>query len=191
MKSEAAMQPWETLSRKIVLNAGKYLTVESHQIQLPDGRHIDEWPWVITPDYINVAAVTASGHFLCFRQGKYAVEGSSLAVVGGYLEPGEDPLAAAQRELLEETGHIAAKWFSLGRYAVDGNRGCGHAHLFLAHDAQAVQAIDADDLEEQELLLLSRAEVEQALRAGDFKVLPWATVMALALAHLSQLESPS
>lgn len=41
--------------------------------------------------------------------------------------------------------------------------------------------IDADDLEEQELLRLTRAEVEAAVARGAFKVLPWQTVMALAL----------
>ncbi|MBI1834896.1 MAG: TonB-dependent receptor, partial [Burkholderiales bacterium] len=43
-------------------------------------------------DYINVAAVTMTNEFLCFRQTKYAVQGTSLAPVGGYLDPGEDPL---------------------------------------------------------------------------------------------------
>ena len=47
-----------------------------------------------------------------------------------------------------------------------------------------VTAPDADDLEEQELLLLSRAEVEAALKAGEFKVMSWATAMALALLRI-------
>jgi ADP-ribose pyrophosphatase len=180
------LQSWQTLARTPVLHNGKYLTVEMHRVALPDGRIIAEWPWLITPDYVNVAAVTPAGDFLCFRQTKYAVAGTSLAVVGGYLEPGEEPLAAAQRELLEETGYTAPDWVALGRYAVDGNRGCGQAHLFLARNAQWLQPIDADDLEEQELLILSRAQVEEALRAGQFKVLPWATVMALALLETSR-----
>ena len=44
--------------------------------------------------------------------------------------------------------------------------------------------IDADDLEEQELLLLTRAEVETALDAGEIKLLPWATIVALALRQI-------
>lgn len=177
------MQPWKTLDRTVVYrpHEGKYLTVEAHQVELPSGQIIEDWPWLVTPDYVNIVAITADGRFLCFRQTKYAVEGTSLAVVGGYLEPDEDPLVAAQRELLEETGYSASDWVPLGRYAVDGNRGCGHAHLFLARHARWVQPIQADDLEEQELLLLSRAEVEEALRAGQFKVLAWATAVALAL----------
>ncbi len=182
------METWKTLARTTVLQSrdGKYLTVENHRIGLPNGQIIEEWAWLITPDYINVVVVTAAGEFLCFRQTKYAVQGTSLAVVGGYLEPGEDPLAAAQRELLEETGFAAPTWIPLGAYAVDGNRGCGQAYLFLALDAQWVQPINADDLEEQALLLLSRAEVEAALARGEFKVLAWSAAMALGLLRLNE-----
>ncbi len=175
------MQSWKTLARRTLLHHSKFLVVEEHTVELPDGRIIDDWPWVITPDYINVTAVTEAGLFLCFRQTKYCVEGISLAPVGGYLEPGEDPLEAAKRELLEETGYEAAEWLALGRYPVDGNRGAGVAYPFLAMGARRVAEIDADDLEEQELLLLSRAEMEAALDDGEFKSLPWAAAVALAL----------
>ena len=119
------MQPWKTLSRRVVLDQGKFLIVENHAVELPDGRVIPEWPWVITPDYVNIVPVTDEGEFLCFRQTKYGVDGLSLAPIGGYIEPGENPLAAARRELLEETGYETSDWTGLGRYRVDGNRGVG------------------------------------------------------------------
>lgn len=178
------MQPWKTRSREKVLDYGRFLVVEKHTIELPGGRTLSDWPWLITPDYVNVAAVTTAGEFLCFRQTKYAVDGISLAPVGGYLDPGEEPLTAAQRELLEETGYESPHWLNLGRYAVDGNRGAGTAHLFLARQARPVAEVKADDLEEQQLLRLSRAEVEAALASGEFKVLAWAAVMALALQRI-------
>ncbi|MBN1135064.1 MAG: NUDIX hydrolase [Anaerolineae bacterium] len=177
------MKPWKTLSRSVLLSHSPYLVVERHAVQLPDGRVIDDWAWVITPDYACVVAVTPEERYLCFRQVKYAVQGTTLAPVGGYLEPGEDPLAAARRELLEETGYAAREWIDLGHYAVDGNRGAGTAYLYLALGTQRVAEPDADDLEEQELLLLSRAEVEAALDAGAFKLAPWTAVVALALRH--------
>ncbi len=178
------MKLWKTLSRETILNHSKYLVVENHVIQLPDGQVIPDWPWVITPDYINVVAVTAGGEFLCFRQVKYGVEGTSLAPVGGYLELGEEPLAAAQRELLEETGYRAPDWISLGAFRVGANRGFSTAYFFLALGARRVAEPDADDLEEQQLLLLDRSEIEAALEAGEFKVLPWTTIVALALRKL-------
>jgi ADP-ribose pyrophosphatase len=175
------MQPWKTLSRKTVLQQGQWLTVESHKIELPDGHVIDDWSWVITPDYVNVVAIMEDGRFIAFRQMKYGIEGMALAPVGGYMEPGETPLAAARRELLEESGCEADTWLDLGQYRVDGNRGAGTAHLFLAQGAKRVAEPDADDLEAQELVLLSRTEVETALAAGQFKVLAWTTAIALAL----------
>jgi ADP-ribose pyrophosphatase len=184
------MRPWKTLSRHTVLKRGKYLTVEDHTIELPDGRVIEHWPWVITPDYVNIVAITEDARFLCFRQSKYSIAGTSLAPVGGYIDPDEDPLRAAKRELLEETGHQAHKWTPLAFLPVDGNRGVGTAHFFLARDAYRVAEIDADDLEDQELVFLAQAEVEAALDAGEFKLLPWATAIALALRKLN-VESRS
>jgi ADP-ribose pyrophosphatase len=180
------LQPWTTLARRPVLQAGdgRFLTVEYHTVQLPDGRVIEDWPWLRTPDFVNMVVETAEGRFLCFRQTKYAAPGVTLALAGGYLEPGEDALAAAQRELLEETGYAAPDWSPLGEFAVDGNRGAGRAHLFLARNAVPVQPINADDLEEQELLLLTRQEMAAALAAGEFRVLPWTAAVALALLRL-------
>ncbi len=179
------MQQWKTLTSERVVDFGKWLTVERRTIELPDGRTIPDWPWLIMPDYVTVVAVTANDQFMCFRQVKYAIDGTSLAVVGGYLEPGEEPLSAAQRELREETGYAAREWLSLGRYAVDANRGAGTGYLFLARGARFVGGAIADDLEEQELLLLSRDEIATALADGEFKVMPWTTAVALALLKLN------
>jgi ADP-ribose pyrophosphatase len=179
------LAPWQLLSRRTVVDRGRFLAVESHTVRLPDGTVIQDWPWVITPDYVNVVAVTSGGEFLLFRQRKYAVDGVTLAPVGGYMEPGEDPLSAARRELREETGFESDEWTPLGSYAVDANRGVGRAHLFLASGARRTGDRAADDLEEQELLLMSRRDVEAALTTGEFKVLPWVAAVALALRYLS------
>lgn len=179
------MKEWKTLSKKPLLDIGWRLRVEQHVIELHDGRVIDNWAWVKTPPYANVIAVTEDGHFLAFRQTKYSV-GETLAPVGGHIDPGEEHLAAAKRELLEETGYAAPaeNWTFMGTYAVDANRGCGTASLYLATGAYFVREMESDDLEEQELLLMTREEVNRALAAGEFKVLPWATAFALALLRL-------
>ncbi|MBV7339403.1 NUDIX hydrolase [Chloroflexi bacterium TSY] len=187
------MRSWKTHSRKVVFqpNDGRWLTVEDHSIELPDGQLIEGWLWLRAPDYVIVAAFTETGQLLCFRQTKYAVDGVTLAPPGGYIETGEDPLLAAQRELLEETGYQAPEWNSLGSFVVDGNRGFCTAHLYLARGARWVQPIDADDLEEQELLLLDRKSVQSALDKGKFRAIAWTTAIALALLHVEDSYEPS
>ena len=178
------MDAWKTHSRKQVLSFGKWLAVEDRTVETPDGRVIEGWPWVITPDYVNVVPVTPEGRVMLFRQGKYGFPGESLAPVGGYMEPGEEPLAAAQRELREEMGCAAEHWEPLGRFQVDPNRGIAWGNLYLARGAVKVAELVVDDLEAQELITMSIGEVEAALRAGRFTVLAWAANVALALMAL-------
>ena len=178
------MKLWKTKTRQTVLDQRPWLMVENHTVELPDGRLISDWPWIITPDYVNVVAVTAKGQFICFRQVKYGVEGTTLGIVGGFVEQNEEPLRAAQRELLEETGYQSPEWTPLGSYRVDPNRGIAVGHLYLARQARYVTPRNADDLEEQELLLLTRPEMEAALEQGQFKILAWAAAIALAFLQL-------
>jgi ADP-ribose pyrophosphatase len=181
-----------TLERHPLLSVGdgRFLRVEQHVVAFGSGKQVADWGWVITPDFINVAPVLADGRLLCFRQEKYAAVGLTLGLPGGYLEEGEEPLAAAQRELLEETGYGGGRWKALGSFVVDGNRGVGHGHLFLAQDVEWRQAVNADDLEELEAVYLTPREVLDALQAGEFQVMPWATCAALALLEILY-SSPS
>jgi ADP-ribose pyrophosphatase len=50
------------------------------------------------------------------RQYRHAAKEYLLEVPAGKLEEGEDPLAGAKRELLEETGFRAARWRKMVRY---------------------------------------------------------------------------
>jgi len=178
------MRQWKTLKKETILDHDKFLKVEKHTIELPDGKIIHNWPWVVSPDYALVLPVTDRKTLLLFRQTKYAIEGTSLAPIGGYLEPGEDALAAAQRELREEMGCEALEWISLGSYPNNGNHGGGKGHLFLALHARKVGELIIDDLEEMELVELSREDVEQKLLQGEVKVLGWAAMIAMGLLYL-------
>ncbi len=180
------MNEWKTLSRSVRLRHGRFLVVEEHTVQLPDGWIIADWPWVDTPDYAVVIAFRADGRAPIFRQHKYAIEGVTLAPPGGYIEPGEPPEAAARRELLEETGGEAERWTSLGKYRVDSNRGAGHAHLFLAEGWRQTCDPCADDLEEQELLWMDRIELREALHRGAFKSLAWVALVSLGLDRIAE-----
>lgn len=175
------MKEWKTLSKELVFEDEKFLKVENHKVELHDGRIIDNWSWVITPDFVNVVAITDDGKYLCFRQTKYAVNGISIAPVGGYIEPNEKPIDAAKRELLEETGYAANEWIELGNFVVDANRGCGNGFLFLSKSIYKISEPKKDDLEEQKMVFLTRKEIESALAKNEIKVFSWAFAFTRSL----------
>ncbi len=178
------MKPWKTLSRELVLDFSRFLAVESHTVELPDGRVIENWPWVVIPEFVDVLPVLEDGRLLCMRQFKYGVGEVSLSTMGGMIDAGETPEQAARREMLEEMGCEAREMVFLGKYAADANRRCGTAYLFLALDARQVAEPDSGDLEEQEIVPLTREEARRAMLGGEFKMLSWTATVGLGLAWL-------
>lgn len=97
-------------SRKVF--AGPIFTVVSQQVQEPDGVHVRR-DVVQHPGSIVILAVDDSGkepRVLLERQYRHAAGVRLWELPAGSLEPGEDKLAAAKRELMEETGYTARKW---------------------------------------------------------------------------------
>ena len=178
------LHPWKTLSRHVILDHSDFLKVEDHTIELPDGRVIEDWPWIVIPDFTIVIVETTENRYLFFRQRKYAVDGITLAPVGGHIEKDEDPIDGAKRELMEETGYEASEWIHLGSFRMGANRGICTGHLYLARAACPKTSPKNDDLEEQELLFLTRQEMKSAYRKGEFKAMPWMTAVGLALEYL-------
>jgi len=66
---------------------------------------INDWLFLEEMDAINVAVVTLEGKlFPVFEQMKYAIPGTTLSPVGGFIDPGEAPWESAKREVMEELG---------------------------------------------------------------------------------------
>ncbi len=180
------MKPWKTISRELILDFSRYLAVESHTVEMPDGRIIENWPWVIIPEFVDVLPVLEDGRILCMRQFKYGVGEVSLSTMGGMIDAGETPEQAARREMFEEMGCEAGEMIFLGKYAVDANRRCGTAHLFLALDARQVAEPNSGDLEEQEIISLTRDELRTAMLNGELRMLSWAATVGMGLAWLDK-----
>jgi ADP-ribose pyrophosphatase len=187
------LENWKTVSRTSICKYGRFLSIEQHAVEISKDKIIPDWMWVETPHFINVLARTNTGKWLIFRQTKYAVGvllgGITLATVGGYLEQNEDPLTAAKRELLEETGYESNHWVHLQTAVADANRGSGIGHLFLALDAvKSAQFAESDDLEECELLEFTTEELENALFNQQFKVFSWASTVSMSLLYCMKME---
>ncbi|BAI76780.1 NUDIX hydrolase (plasmid) [Azospirillum sp. B510] len=163
--------PWTVLDSRELLDAVPFLKVRVETVELPDGRRIDDYYQLDQPSFACIFAETADGRIVTYRQYRHGPRRVGLVFPGGHLSPGEDPLAAARRELLEETGMEAERWTDLGAYIVNANQGGAWSHMFHATGCRRVADPIADDLEETEILFLTRTELLDAIGRGEMHLL--------------------
>lgn len=174
-------QPWRTLERREVLSVPGRLTVAVETVELPNGKIIDDYWQVTARSYVVVFAETEDRRIVCLRQYRHGPRRVNLELVAGQIEDSEAPLQAAQRELLEEAGYTSARWDSLGAYVASASQGSGTAHYFRAHAAVKIQAPSSGDLEDGEIVLLTREALVAELRQGAFATADNVTGVALGL----------
>lgn len=166
-----ALRPWTVVGSRELLSAEPYLTVRVETVELPDGRRIDDYYQFDMPSFTCIFAETPDGRIITYRQYRHGPRRINLVFPGGHLSPGETPLQAARRELLEETGCEAAEWSDLGGYVVNGNQGGPVSHMFHARGCRPVSAPASDDLEDTQILLLTPGELVSAIGRGEVALL--------------------
>lgn len=98
----------EKLSQEELLQ-GRFLHVVRDTVRLPDGGTATR-EFVLHPGAVAVVPMLDDGRLVLERQYRHAVGGVMIEFPAGKLDPGEERLACAQRELLEETGYVAKEW---------------------------------------------------------------------------------
>lgn len=181
------LEPWKILKNQELLVAEPWIKLSAQQVLLPDGRVVDNYYQIRLPEFAMIFARTLDGRVIMERQYKHGVGRVSLMLPAGILNEGEDPLSAAKRELLEETGYVSNDWQRLGCFVPNLNYGCGKAHLFMVRNAEPVATPDSGDLEEMEILLMTPEDVVDAVLSGEVVSLSTAATIALAT---NQVLSP-
>jgi ADP-ribose pyrophosphatase len=92
---------------------GHFLHAMRDTVQLPDGKQASR-EYVVHPGAVMVVAELPDGRLVLERQFRYPVQAVMVEFPAGKLDPGEDSLACARRELLEETGYTARQWARAG-----------------------------------------------------------------------------
>ncbi|MCU0765034.1 MAG: NUDIX hydrolase [Burkholderiaceae bacterium] len=104
----------ETLETRLAYS-GQFLRVYEDRVRCPDG-HLAPREYLRHPGAVMVAPLRDDGRLVLERQYRYPLRRTFVEFPAGKIDPGEDILACAQRELREETGYTAREWTYLGGF---------------------------------------------------------------------------
>jgi ADP-ribose pyrophosphatase len=173
---------WKVLATRDLLNVPNRLRVTCESLELPDGRRVSDYLQIAVPSFSIVVAETFDQKLLFLQQYRHGIREITLELVGGELEVNEEPLEAARRELLEESGFVSQQWSFLGKISMSSTHGWCSGFVFHAAKALFQQKPSSTDLEDPTLLLLTRPELKASMKMGRVSVA--STLAALALADI-------
>ncbi|MPZ32981.1 MAG: NUDIX domain-containing protein [Rhodospirillales bacterium] len=140
-------RPWKVLQSTYAV-ADQWLRLRSDVVLSPDGRTLPPCPVIEHPDWVDVIALTADLNIVLVDQYRHSVGSVRTEFPAGTVDDGEEPLAAIQRELLEETGYASDEWHLLGTAPVYPALQTNRISSFLALNARPIggQALDEGEV---------------------------------------------
>lgn len=154
---------------RTLIHKGRVFELARESLTLSNGVQT-EMDIINHPGAAAIIAVTADRQVLMLQQYRHAVAKTLWEIPAGTLENGEDSLACAQRELVEETGYSAGRWASMGVTTPVPGYSNERIHLFLAQDLdEAEQDLDADEIIkvekvtfDQVISMITRGDIEDS-----------------------------
>jgi 8-oxo-dGTP pyrophosphatase MutT (NUDIX family) len=160
---------WKMRSSSYVYS-DKWFRARADSCEFPDGRIIEPYYVVEVPDWTNVIVVTEEERVILVRQYRYPVDQVTLELPGGVIEKGEEPMAAAKREMQEETGYTSDNLELLMKLAPNPAINNNTAYFFLARNARpATTILNPDVYEDIDVLSLSKEEMIALVRENKMQ----------------------
>ena len=155
---------WTPLETEFLQDCAVF-SVSRAAARSPEGETHDFFR-IDSADWVNVVPLTASGEVVMIRQYRHGLRDVTLEIPGGLVDPGEEPVVAAGRELHEETGYRAAELVPIGATspnpALFGNR----VHTFLATGLERIGEPTNPGHEETVVELVTESELREIVRGG-------------------------
>lgn len=162
---------WKVLKSDNIIHR-PHLDAYSEQVELPNGKVFDEFYHLHFDPVVCIVAETEEGQLIMERQYRHAVKAVLTEIPAGIVEKGEDPLEAAQRELLEETGFGGGQWTALGAEYAQGGVQDNTMYSFYAKGVKPVSSRHLDASEDIAVHLIDKSEVLGMLINGEIRQAP-------------------
>ena len=160
---------WKVLTSEYLARK-PWFTVRHESIELPDGRLIPDYYVFEYPDWVNVIAITKEGKFVFIDQYRHGLGETDYEIPAGVAEPDDaSMLAAAQRELAEETGYGGGQWRELMVVAPNPSTQNNLTYCYLATGVERLSEQHLDATEDIRVHLFSGAEVRELLESGRIR----------------------
>jgi len=137
---------------------GIFLNMKRDRVSLPDGQEAVR-EYLTHPGAVAILAILDDGRILLERQYRYPIAKVCMEIPAGKLDPNEDPLVCAQRELEEETGYSASKWNYIRRIHPVISYSTEFIDIYLAEGLQSGKS----RLDEEEFLDVFAAPLDEIL----------------------------
>lgn len=167
------IKPWKVISSEYLFQCPPWMTARKDTLRMPNGRIVPAYYVLEYPEWVNIIAITKDERFVLVRQYRHALGIIEYELCAGTMEKDEtDPLVAAKRELLEETGYAGGEWTAYTSLSANPTSMTNLNYTFIARGVEKVSGQHLDTTEDitvhlftlQELIaLLQRDEMKQAL----------------------------
>ncbi|MBI5514493.1 MAG: NUDIX hydrolase [Deltaproteobacteria bacterium] len=159
------VRPFERSGERILLETPIF-RLREEESRHPDTGHQGRYYVLENPDWVNIVALTPERDLVLVRQWRHGTRRIETEIPAGMLEPGEDPLQAAARELEEETGYTAERWTLLGSARPNAAYQSNTCYTALAEGCRQTHATRFDPGEDLEVELVSLERLRGLVRDG-------------------------
>ena len=173
--------PWKVLESNYLRN-----NVRIDKCETSNGRVIE--PLVLEyGTWVTIVALTEQQEALLIKQYRHGAQKIIWELPGGAVNEGEEPIDAAKRELLEETGYTSDNIIEVGKVSPNPASHNNLMHAYLALDAQKVGDQDLDENEEIEVYPILLDEVIRMVKYGEILQSLHVSTLFFALYHLNRI----
>jgi 8-oxo-dGTP pyrophosphatase MutT (NUDIX family) len=179
------LKKWKIKKSEIVFNH-KWYKLRQDEVELPNGRIVDDYFVSVRPNVVVIFAVTPSEEVVLVKQYKHGIQEIVVELPGGVVDEEENFEVAAKRELLEETGYSVDSLKLIASLYDNPTKDTNKINLYLGVNAIKTSEQDLDENEEIEVSTEKLSNLKAKILNGEIKVSGSVAAILLALTYLNK-----